>query len=890
MAERPSPETLLARLKEEEKPSRGRLKIYLGASPGVGKTYTMLQDAIARREQGLDVVAGVVESHGRREIDALLLNIEILPRRIVDYHGRPLLEFDLDAALNRDPGLILIDEMAHMNVPGLRHAKRWQDIKELLDRGMNVCTTLNVQHIESLNDVIEQIIGIKVRETVPDSMLVLADTIEIVDLPPEDLLKRLQDGKVYIPAQAELATQHFFRKGNLIALRELALRYMAGRVDDEVLLHRKGQGIKQTWPTTERLLVCVGSDTSSSKVIRAANRMATGLHAEWIAVTVDAPRLNLTEAQRENVTQNLRLAEQLGAETRVLSGIDVLKELINFARQHNVTKIVIGKRNRPLWKTFFNRGLADELIRGSGEIDVYIIRSGNEPPPQPSKTPEKRKFPVLAYSFAILIPALMTALNLLIFPYTGEKGVSNLMLVYLLGVVLVSMRERFGPALLASLTSAVAFDYLFIPKRFSLNIADLQYLLTFIVFAVVSLVICRLALVNRQQAQIAQLGEQRTAALHGLTRQLATSRGIPLILEIAVRYISEVFDSEVLILLYEEGELKPRASSTTKKVLTSKDQGVARWVYDLGQIAGLGTDTLPFTDSLYIPLQGSQGPIGVLKVRPRHSERLMIPEQLHLVEACGNQIAMTLEVDRLQEKARESQIAIETERLRKALFSSLSHELQNPLAIIVRLVNKLAKKAVLIADDDARDTLQILYGEAERLNRLINNLLQITQLEEGQIKLHKKNNSIDEVIMTTLKRMEKKLDHKTCIIQVPPALPLIPFDKVLMEQVLVNLIENAILYTPPDTPIEISASLEDDDILMSVADHGPGLMLADVEKVFEKFYRGQTPKKESGAGLGLSVCQSILKAHGGRIWAENRWDGGAIFYFVLPLQDKLLDY
>ncbi|MES2217536.1 MAG: sensor histidine kinase KdpD [Pseudomonadota bacterium] len=889
MSERPSPDKFLERLKEEEQQQRGQLKIYLGASPGVGKTYTMLQDAIARREQGLDVVAGVVESHGRKEIDALLGNIEILPRRIVDYHGKPLLEFDLDAALNRNPGLILIDEMAHMNVPGLRHAKRWQDIKELLDRGMNVYTTLNVQHIESLNDVISQIVGIKVRETVPDSMLSLADTIEIVDLPPDDLLKRLQDGKVYIPAQAEIATQHFFRKGNLIALRELALRYMAERVDEQVLQHRKGQGIEQTWPTMERLLVCIGPDRSSSKVIRAAKRMATGLHADWIAVTVDAPRLNLTEAQRENTTQNLRLAEQLGAETRVLTGIDVQKVLIDFARQHNVTKIVIGKRNHPRWRTFFYRGLADELIRGSGEIDVYIIRSGGEAAPEPSKAPVKNKFPYLAYGFAILIVALITGLNLVIYPYSSIKGLSNLMLIYLLGVTLISMRGKLGPALLASFLSAFAFDYLFVPQRFTLHSSDLQYVLTFLVLAIISQVICRLTILNRQQAEIAQLGEQRTAALHALTRQLASTRGIPLILEIAVHYISDVFDSEVLILLHDNGELKPRASSTTKKILNAKDQGVAQWVYDLGQVAGLGTDTLPFSDSLYVPLQGSQGPIGVLKVRPRQSERLLIPEQLHLLEACANQIALALEVDRLQEKARETQVAIETERLRKALFSSLSHELQNPLAVIVRLVNKLAKKANFLVEDDSRDTVQMLYGEAERLNRLINNLLQITQLEEGQIKLHKKMNSIDEVIMTTLKRLEKKMDNKPCVIQVPPQLPLLPFDKVLMEQVLVNLVENAILYTPPDTPIEISASLEEDDILMSVADHGPGLMLADVEKVFEKFYRGQTPKKESGAGLGLSVCQSILKAHGGRIWAENRWDGGAIFYFILPLRERSLD-
>jgi two-component system sensor histidine kinase KdpD len=883
-----TPEELLARAREEEKQKRGKLKIYLGAAPGVGKTYSMLQDALARREQGLDVVAGVVESHGRKEIDAMLQNFEVLPRRIVDYHGKPLLEFDLDAALNRTPALILIDEMAHMNVPGLRHAKRWQDIKELLDRGTDVYTTLNVQHIESLNDVIEQIIGIRVRETVPDSMLMVADTIELVDLPPDDLLKRLQDGKVYIPSQAALATQHFFRKGNLIALRELALRFVAERVDEQVLLHRKGEGIEQTWPTRERLLVCIGYDAGSAKVIRAAKRMATGLHAAWIAVNVEAPRLHLTDAQRVSATQNLRLAEQLGAETRSLSGVDVVKEIINFAREHNVTKIVIGKRVRSRWSDFFYGSLADELIRNSGEIDIYIIRS-REGAKEAETTPVKKTIPVLGYLYALALVAVISALNLCLYPYVRQTGVSNLLMLYLVVTVIVALRGQTGPAFFTCIISVVLYDYLFIAPRYNFDMVDIQYLVTLMVFLLIANVVNHLTVLNRQQAEIAHIGEQRTAALHTLTRQLASTRGLNKLLEIAVRYISEVFDCEVVALLPEASQLKIRASSSSKKMLNAKDMGVAQWVFDMGQIAGMGTDTLPFTDALYVPLLGSQGPVGVLKIRPRQSERLLIPEQLHLLEACANQIALALEVDRLQEKARESQIAIETERLRTALFSSLSHELQTPLAVIVRLINKLTRKSSDLDETQRKESVANLYTEAERLNRLINNLLQITQLEEGKITLHKKNYSIDEVIKLTLKRIEKKLNNKPVLINVPTQLPLVPFDKVLLEQVLVNLIENAILYTPPETPIEIAASLEEDDILLSVGDHGPGLMISDVEKVFEKFYRGQNPTKESGAGLGLSVCQSIIKAHGGRIWAENRWDGGAIFYFILPLREKILE-
>lgn len=880
---RPTPEELLARVKAEETTQRGKLKIYLGAAPGVGKTYTMLEDALNKRSQGLDVVAGIVESHGRKEIESMLQGLVILPRRIVEYHGKSLLEFDLDGALKRDPGLILIDEMAHTNVPGLRHAKRWQDIKELLDRGIDVYTTLNVQHIESLNDAISQIIGIKVRETIPDSMLELADSIELVDLPPDDLLRRLQDGKVYIPAQAELATQHFFRKGNLIALRELALRFTAAHVDQQVLSYRRGRGIEQTWPTTERLLVCVGSQTRSAKVIRAARRMAKSMQAEWIAVHIDTPRLELSDEQRNSAIQNLRLAEQLGAQTRILNGIDIITEIIKFAREKNVTKIVIGKQIRPAWKDFLFGSLVDELVRHSGDIDIYIIRGDGDLPKVPKSLPVRQAIPWGIYGLAL---GVVTAATFISFFVYSVSNLDNVLFVYLLGLIIVSLYGRIGPSIFTSVLSILTYVYIFVPPFFGFEWRDIQYVFTLIAMLIIGQVITRVTKMNRQQAEIAQYGEQRATALHTLTRQLSTARGINKLLEIAVRYISEVFQCEVQALLPENKQLTPRASSSAKKNLTPKDQGVAQWVYDMGQVAGIGTDTLPNTDAVYIPLLGSAGPVGVLKVTPKEPGKLLIPEQLHLLETCANQVALALEVDRLHEKAKETQVAIETERLRTALFSSLSHELQGPLAVIVRLLDKFTDKKVELDATATRTMVQDISHEADRLNRLINNLLQITQLEEGNIKLHKKRNSLDELIKTTLNRIEKKLRNKPCVINIPPGLPLIPFDKVLMEQVFVNLIENAILYTPPDSPIEIAASLEEDTILMSVADRGPGLLMTDVDKVFEKFYRGQTAIHESGAGLGLSVCQSIIRAHGGRIWAENRWDGGAIFYFILPLQEE----
>jgi two-component system sensor histidine kinase KdpD len=884
MDRRPSPDQILAQINQDS-PKGGKLKIYLGAAPGVGKTHTMLQDALARREQGLDVVAGVVESHGRTEIDSMLQRFEILPARIVDYHGKPLLEFDLDEALRRRPSLILIDEMAHTNIPGLRHAKRWQDIKELIDRGIDVFTTLNVQHIESLNDIIAQIIGIRVRETVPDSMLGLADTIELVDLAPDDLLRRLQEGKVYIPAQAELASQHFFRKGNLIALRELALRFTAERVDDQILLHRQGEGIAQTWPTVERLLVCVGNDESSSKVIRAARRMATGLHATWMAVHVDVPRVRLTEKQRNAAIQNLRLAEQLGAETRILTGLDIVKEIMIFARQRNVTKIVIGKRLHSRWREIFANSLAFDLLRHSGEIDVYIIRSEAQSERPVKQTPVKRKSALISYFYALMITGIATAINLMIYPYLGPEGLSNIVMIYLVGVVLVALQgKQMGSSILASVLSALIFTYFFVTPRIGFSFLDIQYILSFVIMVVVAQVISHLTILNRQQADIAYLGEQRTVALHALTRQLASTRGTSKLLEIAMRYISDVFDSEVIALLNDGGILKPRASSSAKKELNAKDMGVTQWVFDMGQIAGLGTDTLPNSDSLYLPLHGSQGTVGVLKIRPHQSELLLIPEQLHLLEACANQIALALEVDRLQDNARETAITMATERLRSALFESLSRELQNPLATIVRLINKLTKKSQPLDEDESQAAVKNLYRETDRLNRLINNLLQITRLEEGQVQLQRNGCSLEDIIQTALTRLEKKLNLKPCQVQLSPNLPLISCDKVLIEQVFVNLIENAIEYSPPDTPIEIAASVVGTDVLVSVGDRGPGIVTTDIQKVFETFYRGEKSRQDSGSGLGLSVSQSILKSHGGKIWAENRVDGGAIFYFTLPLR------
>jgi len=648
--QRPTPEELMARIKEEEQQQRGNLKIFLGAAPGVGKTYSMLEEARSKYKEGLDVIVGVVETHGRKEIEELLQDLEILPPQELVYRGKTLEEFDLDAALKRAPALILMDEMAHTNAPGLKHSKRWQDIREILDRGIDVYTTLNVQHIESLNDIVAQITGIHVRETVPDSVFESADAIELIDLPPDDLLKRLQEGKVYIPEQAELAIQHFFRKGNLIALRELALRVTAERVDAQVLSHRHSQGIQETWPTVERLLVYVNTEPGAAKIVRAARRMASRLQAEWIAVYVEAPQLRVPEEYRHRAIQNLRLAEQLGAEPIILIGLDIAKEIITFARERNVTKIVMGKPVHLRWRERIFGTLIDKLIRNSEEIDIYIIRGSSEGIKLPKPTTiTRRPIPWLGYGVAIGITTFTTLLNLVLYPFLET---SSLMMIYLLGVIGVSMQGIVGPAMLASLLSVVAYDFFFIPPRFSVMVDNIRSFIALMAMLCVAQVISHLTIRTRQQVEVAHLRERRIAVLNKLSRQLASSRGLGNILEPALKYISEVFDSEVMVLLPDGHEtLILYAQYPAEQSLDVKEQSIARWVYDLGKTAGLGTEVLPFTKAVYLPL----GSIGVLRVNPIDPERLLVPERLHFLEICASQIASALEADQLHEQTKTSE-------------------------------------------------------------------------------------------------------------------------------------------------------------------------------------------------------------------------------------------
>ena len=880
--DRPDPERLLSRLKEEEaRQGRGKLKVFLGAVAGVGKTYAMLELARLRRSQGIDVVVGWVETHGRGETEALLQGLERLPAHTYLHREVELREFDLDAALARRPQLLLVDELAHTNAPGARHAKRWQDVTELLAAGIDVVTTVNVQHIESLNDVIAQTTGVVVRETVPDRILDQADEIELVDLPPEELLERLREGKVYIPPQAERALQGFFTRGNLIALREFALRCAAERVDADLRTFKEDEGIGRVWPVAERILVCVSASPTAARVVRAAARMANRLGAEWIVASVDRPgNLKLSDVDRERLGQTLRLAEQLGAQTVTLTGLKVSEEILSFARRRNVTKIVVGKPANAWWRYRLFGSVVDDLVRLSDEIDVYVIRGSREDEGAARFPRVKRKSPPRSYIWAIIAVLVATGLCHLLQPRFAPP---NLVMVYLLEVAFVAGLWGRGPSILASVFSVVAFDVFVVPPRMSLSVADSQYLVTFAVMLAVALLISSLAVRLRQQAEAYRRREERTAVLYRMSREFAQCATIDEAVRSVERNVGEVLDSEVWVLLADaRGRLVRAPGITSAFPLDPKEEAVAAWVREHGEMAGLGTGTLGGAKALYAPLKTARGTVGVLGLFPTGKVNSIPIERLELLEAFAGHSALVIERMLLAQEAQKAQLEAGEERMRSLLLSSVSHDLRTPLAAITGAASSLIEGESTLDAETRRELAQSVVDETERLNRLLGNLLSMTRIESGGMTLRREWQPMEEVVGAALNRLEKILRRHPVQVRMPDDLPLVPIDGVLMEQVLVNLLENAVKYTPEGTPIELAAWAEDQGVVVEIADRGSGIPPGDEERVFEKFYRGSHTRDRRGVGLGLPICRGIVQAHGGRIWVENRPGGGASFRFLVP--------
>jgi two-component system, OmpR family, sensor histidine kinase KdpD len=890
--QRPDPDLLLAKVKQQEAQSqRGKLRIYFGSSAGVGKTYAMLVSARKAKSEGRDVVMGVVETHGRSETAALLEGLESLPLKAMSYRGKELGEFDLDAALKRRPSLILVDELAHSNVQGVRHPKRWQDVEELLAAGIDVFTTLNVQHLDSLNDVVGGITNVRVWETVPDTVFDAADEVVLVDIPADELLARLKAGKVYVPQQAERAAHNFFRKGNLMALRELALRRTADRVEGDVQAYRIDKSIESVWKTATALLTCVGPDPGSERVVRAAARLASQLNADWHAIYVETPSLQrLSPARRERILGTLNLAQELGATTAVIANPQVAESVIAYARSHNLSKLVIGRDPaRRLWP--WQRSSGQKLAMLAPDIDLVEIgrsadlaqggsakASGPAPALIGSEVPERRKAKRLRYLWAAIASVAVT---LAAVPLENRFERSNIVAIFILTVVLVAVRFGRGPAAMAAVLSVCAFDFFFVPPRLSFAVNDVQYLLTFGIMLAVGLITGQLTAGLRFQARVASHREERAGALYEIARDLSGAVQIEQVVKISDESIERTFRASAALLLPNSaGQLAVTSSRGDSGLAV--DIGIAQWAFDRGLPAGFGTDTLPGSEVLYVPLRAPSRARGVLAVKAHNRRLLRIPEQRQLLDTFAALIAIALERVHYVGVAQDALVRMESERLRNSLLAALSHDLRTPLTVLVGLAESLTLTKPPLSPEQL-ETTDAIQDEARRMSTLVGNLLDMARIESGEVKLNLEWQPFEEVVGAALNAARSMLKQHTVEVHLPRDLPLVRIDALLIERVLVNLLENASKYTPPGSIVTLSAEVVADQLSISVSDDGPGLPPGREEAVFQKFTRGERESATPGVGLGLTICRAIVESHQGRIVATNRPGGGAKFTFTVPL-------
>ncbi len=885
--ERRNPDELLADVQREDaRARRGRLRIFFGASAGVGKTYSMLEAARAARAAGADIVVGYVEPHGRIETERLLEGLERLPMLEVRYRGITRNEFDLDAALRRRPATVLVDELAHSNIaegePLPRHAKRWQDVEELLDAGIGVWTTLNVQHLESLNDVIAGITGIRQQETLPDRIFDEADEVELIDLPPDDLLARLKAGKVYTAERVATATERFFRKSNLLALRELALRRTADRVDAAALELADQSSTSRPWLARDRFMIAVTVDGQAEQLVRFGKRFADALDAEWLVVTVETPQLlKLSDGERNRRIDVLRLAESLGAETVTLDGASAVDTLLEYARLRNVTRIVIGEAKRKYWRAWLRRSTTTEFVRRGRGFDISVIawRETQAQARPEAAGPAPAPIRWERYWAALFISACCTCTAALMFPHFE---LTNLVMVYLLGTTVAALRLGRGPASFAVVVNAIVFDFCFVPPRFSFAAANLQYLVTFAVMLVMALVIASLVANVRAQTRVAGARERRTSLLYAMSRELAATRSFNNLARVAIKHVAETFASGATVLLPDaDGRLRALQGVELAESLEGADLSIAQWVFDHGRPAGLGTDTLPAAPAQYVPLTGTHKTLGVLAVQPKQRRALLLPEQRHLLETFAGQIALAIERSQRADEAEAARVAVETESLRNSLLASISHDLRAPLMSIAEASRALNDPAVS-ANESARTRLARSIGDkAREMSELISNVLDLMSFEVGKVHLHRDWQRIGDLVGAAVARLGGRFGDRPIDVILPAELPSVYVDATLVTRVLVNLLENAIKHTPAKTRITVSAGLEGEAMRIVVDDNGLGLP-PDPERLFAKFQRGRDDSNAGGAGLGLALCRAIINAHGGHISAMQRPGGGARFMFTLP--------
>jgi two-component system sensor histidine kinase KdpD len=871
--DRPDPDALLQRLRQEEqRAKRGRLKIFFGASAGVGKTCAMLAAAQTVKARGGALRVGVVETHGRTDTEALARDLPRLPLKAVPYRDRSLAEFDLDAALawaqNQPDPLVLLDELAHSNVPGSRHPKRWQDVEELLEAGVDVWTTMNVQHLESLNDIVSGITGIRVWETVPDRVFDEADEVVVVDLPPDELLERLRAGKVYIPQQAERAAAHFFRKGNLLALRELALRRTADRVDGEMQAYRRESAVQAVWRNREALLACIEAEHPDERVVRTCARLAAQLEVPWHAVLIETTGLSpVSRPVRERGLRALKLAQELGSTAATLSAPDAAEALIRYAREHNLSRLVVGHR-RPRWP--WQASLAARIGSGAQDLDVLQVAlpaPRDTPVPEPGLTAGAGPLPWRGYAAAVAACVLTAALAT---PLIGLLELTNIVMFFLLVVVGIALAYGRGPAVLAAFLGVGLFDLFFVPPRFSLAVSDVQYLVTFAVMLLVALAIGQLTAGLKVQARVATQREHRMRSLYEMSRDLSAALLPEQVADIGARFLAAEFKARATLMAADDSDRLQALPGGT----AAPDAAVAQWCFDRGEAAGFGTDTLPASRCLVLPLKAPMRLRGVLAVEPADRQP-MDPDQRRLLDTCASLLAISLERIHYIEVAQKTTVQIESERLRNSLLSAISHDLRTPLAAMVGLAETLTLTGPPLAPDQA-GMVRSLRDSAMRMNALVNNLLDMARLEAGAVQLNRAWQPLEEVIGSALASCAPVLQGRPVRVRLADDLPLLDLDAVLFERVLVNLLENAAKYTPAGSAIDIGAEVREQSVLLHVDDHGAGLPAGREEALFNKFERGSKESATPGVGLGLAISRAIVLAHGGTIVARNRIEDGQV--------------
>jgi two-component system sensor histidine kinase KdpD len=883
--DRPTPEALLEEVNRER---RGKLKIFLGAFPGVGKTYAMLQAAQAHLAEGLDLVVGVVETHGRAETEALLRGLETIPRKQIYYRSRYFGEMDVDAVLKRKPKLVLVDELAHTNIPGSRREKRYQDVEDLLAAGIDVYTTLNIQHIESLNDVVARISRIHVRETLPDKVLELASEIELIDLPPDDLIQRLRQGKVYMPEQAGRAITHFFSKGNLTALRELAMRIAAERVDAQMVNYMRAHAIPGPWPAQDRLLVCLNESPVAKRLVRTARRMAERQRIPWIALYVRTPHYeSLPDAAKDSIAEAMRLAERLEGEVVTIHAeARIADEIIAYALKRNVTRLLVGRQRPRRWTGLLRETVAQELLRKATEFELTIVSPEKE---------ETRKdiisgglLPALGdWNDYALATAGIALAALLAYGVSFVLPLPNVSLIFMTAVILIAIYLGRGPSIFASILSFLAYNIFFTKPYYNFSGFRHDDFITIVFFLLVSVIVGNMAARLKSQMQAMRLSAQRTANLYEFSRKIAAAAALEDVLWGAVHHVASNLQCSSLVLLpQKDGRLQIAAGYPPEDQLALKDWGAAEWAWDHAKPAGWKSETLPTADWLFLPMRTGRGIVGLLGVSFKERQRALAADKWRLLETLVDQVAVAVERTNLASDIEAARLLTETEQLRSALLSSVSHDLRTPLVSILGSATTLATVETL-TDASRKELVQTILDESERLNRFVQNLLDMTRLGYGALELKREWSDLREIAGRAVKQFAKALEKREVIFDIPASLPLVQVDPVLMEQVFANIIDNALKYTSEGGRIALAAPNPENEVIIRISDDGIGIPPEARNAVFDIFYRARAKDTQiAGTGLGLSICRGIIEVHGGRIVAKDGpKNKGTTIEISLPLTE-----